>query len=88
MLETMLFTGLVLLIVFVSYKLGYEKGKQRIQAQLPLYRALVSQHTMMVLVASGYLNGIEEDGKIIIVPLNYEGDSGESEKDSRTEEEA
>lgn len=88
-LEIFMFAGLVLLIVGVSYKLGYEISKQRMQKQMPLYRALVTQQTILSLAMMGYMKVVEEDGKLVVVPLEEnQGDSDELAQSSRSEEKA
>ena len=88
-LELVIFAGIVLLIVFVSYKLGSETTLQRQNDQLPLYRALVVQHTILNLAKMGYLRTIVEDGKIVVIPLEEnQGETDVTQKSSEPKEEA
>ncbi len=88
-MELALFVGLTLLIVYVSYTLGYASHNKKMKELLPLYQLHTTQLTILNLAAGGYLNVIEEDGKLLVLPIDQPQEvNNVSQKSSESKEKA
>ena len=85
LVEQLIFLGLLGLIIWTAYRIGYERAKGVASANLPLYRAMVAQATILNLAMMGYLRTTEENGKVVILPLD-DGEQNVTEEHSRPEE--